>query len=257
MNVRASLRFVCVALSCAALLVGCGGGPRLRLVCVVDLSSSIEPDARAEAFAALRQVFAERRLRRGDAVVVVPVTNDSATEAQGHVLRFEIGERRAAYDADLRNLAAEVERATGAMQSESASRPSTRSDIIGAINLAEEEMAKGHEGERKVLVVLSDMINDTPLCNFNTSPQLSSDDAARRYAASLAEGRGRALEGARVYMGLLRSGDLKRVPQARRGAIQSFWDEYLRRAGAASVSTTTDGPSQLAEAVRQSRQSLP
>ena len=53
MNVRASLRFVCVALSCAALLVGCGGGPRLRLVCVVDLSSSIEPDARAEAFAAL------------------------------------------------------------------------------------------------------------------------------------------------------------------------------------------------------------
>jgi hypothetical protein len=257
MNVRSSLRFIGIALLCVALFSNCGGAPHLRLVCVVDLSSSIESDARAEAFVAFQKIFAEHRLRRGDTVIIVPVTNDTATEAQGRVLRFEISERRAAYDSDLKKLAAEVERAIETMQSESASRPATRSDILGAINLAEEEISKGQKGERKVIVVLSDMINDTPSCNFNTSPLLASEEAARRYAASLSEGRARSLEGSRVYLGLLRSSDLKKVPQARRNAIQSFWTEYLQRAGATSVSITTDGPSQLAEAVRQAQQSHP
>jgi hypothetical protein len=257
MTTQSYLRFLFIMLLCVALLSSCGGNPHLRLVCVVDLSSSIETDARAEAFSAFQKIFAEHRLRRGDTVEIIPVTNDTATEAQGRVLRFEISERRAAYDADLKNLAAEVEREIGAMQSQSASRPATRSDIIGAINLAEEEIVKGQKGERKIIVVLSDMINDTPSCNFNTSPQLASDEAARHYAASLAEGRPRSLEGTRVYLGLLRSSDLKKVPQSRRSAIQSFWTEYLQRAGAASVSITTDGPSQLAEAVQEAQQSRP
>jgi hypothetical protein len=257
MKACTSLRILSAALLCVALLSSCGVDRHLLLVCVVDLSSSIETDARAEAFKAFQKIFAEHRLRRGDTVLIVPVTSDSATEAQGRVLRFGISERRAAYDSDLKNLAAEVDRAIGAMQSEAASRPATRSDIIGAINVAEEEIGRGQKSERKVMIVLSDMINDTPASNFNTSPHLASDEVARRYAASLAEGRSRTLEGSRVYLGLLRSSDLKKVPQARRNAIQSFWTEYLQRAGASSVSITTDGPSQVAEAIREAQQAKP
>lgn len=253
MKANNSLRLIYIVILCVVLFAGRHRRQRLYLVCVVDLSSSIEVDARAEAFAALRAIFTDRRLQRGDTVVVVPITNDTATEAQGQVLRFEIGEQRAAYDADLRRLAVEVEHALGEMQSESAARPSTQSDVLGAISLAEEEIRRGNGSERKILIILGDLLHDTASCKFTTSPQLATDEAARRYAASLAEGQTRTLEGTQVYLGLLRSTELRRVSQARRTAIQSFWTEYLQRAGASSVSIATDGPGQLAQAVKPLR----
>jgi hypothetical protein len=258
MNISTCMRVALAAVLCAALLVGCGGDPRLRIVCVIDLSSSIEADARAQAFSALQEMFAERRLRRGDAVVVIPVTNDSAAEAQGHVLRFEVSEKRSAYDSDLKGLLAEVSRSLDAMRDESAARPSAHSDYFGAVRLAEEEVARGAKrGDKKVVVLLGDFIQDTPSCDFGSSPQLASDDDARRYASSLTEGHDRGFDGAKVYLGLLRSVDLKRMPQGRRDAIQAFWRAYFQREGASSVSVATDGPRQLAVAAQESQQKQP
>jgi hypothetical protein len=255
---RAAMRFFCVVVLCGILFAGCGGAPHLRLVCVIDLSSSIEPDARAEAFAALQKLFAEHHLRRGDSVIIIPVTNDSMTEAQGHILRFEVSESRAAYDSDLKKLAEEVGRAINSLKSDSDARPTKHSDIIGAVKMALEEVNRERakdddKDDIMAVVLLSDFVHDTPSCNFGNSPQFVSEDAARRYAASLTEGGLRITQGTKVYMGLLRSSELRKIPQTRRDAIQAFWGEYLQRAGAASVSLSIDGPTQLVEATQVSR----
>jgi hypothetical protein len=249
MMIKASLSLVGMLLVGGLLLTGCHREQHLRLVCVVDLSSSIEADARADAFAALREVFAQHRLHRGDTLIIVPVTNDSTTEAQGHVLRFEVSENRAAYDSDLKLLAVRVEKELTAIQAEAAAHPALHSDILGAVGLAQEELAKGPLGERKVIVVLSDLINDTPGINFTTAPQLANAEAAERYAASLADGRAGSLDGTAVALGLLRSSELKKVSDPRRQAITAFWTAYLKHSGAVSVTFATDGPSQLAQSV--------
>jgi hypothetical protein len=50
-----------------------------------------------------------------------------------------------------------------------------------------------------------------------------------------------------VYLGLLRSTDLKNMSPQRREGVETFWLEYFKQAGAKAVSLSSDGPGQLAK----------
>jgi len=48
-----------------------------------------------------------------------------------------------------------------------------------------------------------------------------------------------------VYLGVLRSNDLKTLTATRRSAVKQFWSEYFPAHGAKSVTYATDGSGQL------------
>jgi hypothetical protein len=224
------------------MLNGCWSEPEPRqLICLADVTASIDPTAQAEAMAALHDAF--RQLKRGDSLVVIPVTSDAATQSAGQVLRFRLSTKRAAYDADLQQVAQEVTEKLQALQDEAKTHPYQHSDILGALQQAAEEMAHG-EG-KSVIVVLSDLVHDTPSAHFRSEIRLQNEAAATPYATDLSQQKNLNLQGARAFVGLLRSKDWQGLSEPRRTALRTFWTAYLKRGGVSDVSLVTDGPGLL------------
>src|SRR6185295_14430573 len=140
--------FICTLLLLQASYLGCRRREvePLQLICIVDLTASVDQKAQAESFTALEAIFI--KLKRGDTITLIPITGDSLTEAQGHVLRFHLNEKREAYDADLRRLAKEAQKKLQTIKEQAVAKPYMRSDILGAVTLAVEELslmpAKAH-----------------------------------------------------------------------------------------------------------------
>lgn len=164
--------------------------------------------------------------------------------APGKVQRVRISTERKAYDADLKRANANVRSILEKLREESLAHPYLRTDLLGSISLAAEER---RPGETFNLAVISAMINDTPNINFMTHPALSREESARKLADELMSGHQTTWEGAHVFLGELRSNDLKKLGTERRQAIRAFWMEYFRAGGAVDVVFATDGPGQLAE----------
>ncbi len=243
---------ICALLLSQVLYFGCRRHQvePLQLICIVDLTASVDPKAQAESFAALEAIFLQ--LRRGDTVTLIPITGDSLTETQGHILRFHLNEKREAYDADLRRLAEEAQKNLQVIKEQAAAKPYMKSDILGAVALAGEELSLTQAEVSKLIVVLSDFIQDDAQHNFNRDVRLAKEQSAKDLAQILAQPH--ALQEATVYMGLLRSSDLKSMPQGRRSAIRTFWTEYFGLEGAGSVHYTSDGPGQLAQFLKRSQE---
>lgn len=241
---------ICALVILALIFSACKRASRvpLCLVCIIDLTRSIETESQHEAFEALQSALKE--LRRGDAIVIIPITGDALTEAQGRVIRFQISDRREAYDEDLRRFAKEIAERLQRFREEVANKPYTRSDVLGAVRLAGEEMANAKPDARRALVLLSDLLQDDAQYNFRRDARLANDESASKFAASVTGNQQRALQNSVVFLGFLRSVDLKGLPQTRRAALQAFWREFFTHQGAASVRSATDGAGQLATFVR-------
>ena len=224
----------------------------LCLVCIIDLTRSIEAESQREAFDAIQATLKE--LRRGDAVAIIPITGDALTEAQGRVIRLQLSDRREAYDEDLRRFAAEVAERLQRLRDEAASKPYNRSDVLGAARLAGEEMANARPNACRAIVLLSDFLQDDAQYNFRRDVRLASDETAAKFADSAARNQPRTLQNSAVLLGFLRSVDLKGLPQTRRAALQAFWREFFTQQGAASVRSATDGAGQMVTFVRQQRE---
>jgi hypothetical protein len=151
---------------------------------------------------------------------------------------------RKAYDADLKQTRTAVRSILDKLREESSIHPYLRTDLLGSIRLAEEERRLG---ENFKLAIISDMINDTPTINFMNHPALAREETARKFADQLMKEHQTAWEGAHIFLGQLRSDDLKKLGTERRQAIRAFWIEYFRAGGAVDVVFATDGPGQLAE----------
>jgi hypothetical protein len=239
----------------ALLAIGCGRHERQRLAIayVIDMTGSVESDAIQQAFDSLQPLLNNKTLKRGDSITIIPITGDTLTESQGKILRIHLPENREVYDSDLMNLAREVEQKLKVMQSEAAAKPYQHSDILGAADLASEELSNEKGNVRKVILILSDFIQDDSRFNFNTSPDLANDRAALALARKLSTGESTnstaKFNGTAMYLGMLRSKDLKRMPNPRREAVQTFWREYFKNGGAGTVSLKIDGPSQLAKSL--------
>ena len=239
-----------VALIVISLLaISCGRTPRQRLAIayVIDMTASVDNEAIAQAFAALQPLLNTKTLKRGDSITIIPITGDTLTESQGKILRIHLPENREVYDSDLTNLAKDVEEKLKQMQSEATSNPYQHSDILGAADLAAEELSTEKGNVRKVIVILSDFIQDDSRFNFNTSPDLANDRTAAELAKKLAASRKNEFTATTLYLGMMRSKDLKKMPNARREAVQTFWREYFKSGGAGTISFAIDGPRKIPE----------
>jgi len=214
----------------------------VAVIVVCDLSASIEPEARTSCFESVELVV--RRLRRGDSVIVIPVTSDTETEAAGRVLRFEASAQREVFDEDLIRLSREARAQLERLAAAAKAAPSAYTNLLGAIRLASEEIRALPQNQRVALVVLSDFIEDTPRLDFKHDPALARKKSAKALAAELAIRNPVPLKGAVAYLGFLRSRDLVHLGQERRNAIREFWQEYLVRLGA-QPEIASDGPGLL------------
>jgi hypothetical protein len=231
-----------IVLAVAIALFACAGcrsadGPRIRVVFLPDLSKSIRMDARSSC---LREIeSASTELVRGDSFAVIPVTGDAANNASGAIVRSAFGPERESFDGDLVRILT-FEHA-GLLRIGDR-KPDERTDLIGTVALASEELAHDPE-EIRAVAVLSDFIQDRGRLNFMRDRRLADTRAARELAARLA-GDSADLRGITVYLGELPSVSIERLPQRRRDAIKAFWLAYLARRGA-KVEWATDGLGEL------------
>lgn len=238
-------KFVAVITMIAVFLAqACGHPTPLFLICVIDMSGSIELDGQTSQFDALEPVF--NQLKRGDSLIIIPITGDALIEAQGNILRFQLATRREAYDADLRRLRTEIGDRLRLLKEAVEQSPYQRTDLLGASELCAEELSNASPNSRKLVVVLSDFIQDDRQFNFTRDPRLASPERAGQLARDLAGSKQPLFHRASVYLGFLRSSDLKKLPEQRRAALRQFWTEYLCARGAAEAFAATDGTGQVA-----------
>jgi len=245
--------YICALAIFVLLIAACGKEQResLCLVCIIDLTRSLETESQREAFDAIQSTLKE--MRRGDRIAIIPITGDAMTQSQGRIIRFQLSDRREAYDEDLRRFSQEVAERLQHMRDEAANSPYNHSDIMGAVRLAGEELASARSGARRAIVLLSDLLQDDAQYDFKRDTRLASNEAAAKFAALLPRDQEQALQNSAVFLGLLRSVELKNVPQTRRAALQTFWREFFTRQGAASVRSATDGAGQMATFAQQQR----
>lgn len=212
------------------------------LIVMIDMSASIEPAARKELFTALQET--PLHLKRGDTLVVIPITGDAQNQSQGRILRFTLSETRTAYDQDIREVGNKVRTALEEMQSASLAEPDDHTDLLGTFQLVSEEIQLNAGGKSPVVLAFSDFLQDDSQFNFAKSPFLKNEVAAQHFAVNLAR-ESRLKLPVQVYLGSLRSKDLSRLSRERRAGIRVFWVRYLTAAGA-QTQIVTDGISLLA-----------
>lgn len=210
------------------------GKPRL-FVAAIDLSASIEPKARDEAFAAI--VDLTKIMKRGDRLVIIPIASDPAVYTQGRVLRFELAQERQAYDQDIKQFSQKIQKLLGEMARQSALKPSAQTDILGSVRVARQEIAVASRYSA-VLIFLSDFIQDNQVANFERSENLGTRLQGERLGKSIAERDSLRLAEIPVYLGWLRSADLARLNSDRRNGIEGFWMAYFKTSGAKPFSAT-------------------
>lgn len=246
---RSSIRIILISFVAMSLFASCKrtGPARLHAIYIVDLTASTLEDARAKAFAGIKEPFDKGLLKRGDSVAVIPITSDALIESQGSILRFDLPTDREVYDQDLQDLSDRVISELTKMQKNAEANPYPYSDILGAIRIAGEEFSTDKPGTRRLLVVLSDCVQDVKQMSFKTAAIVANKNNASKTAKEMATADGKIFASANVYIGLLRSTDLKSMSPQRREGVETFWVEYFQQTGAKSVHVSSDGPGQLAK----------
>lgn len=217
-------------------------GEKKSMIFVVDFSESVSAEARENAFAAIKRQTA--LLGRGDSITVIPITSDAQVETGGKVLRLEAGEIRQLRDKDLKEFRAVIETRLKAMLSGAETYKQT--DLLGALRVAQEESAAlSARGKRVFVFILSDLVHSTSGVRFETAPAFSDSENARSFARKICNGKSNEWRDAEIYLGLLESSDLKKMPETRREAIREFWTEYFKTGGAKRLQFAIDGAGQI------------
>jgi hypothetical protein len=214
------------------LLAGCGqkqATPR-QVVILIDMSASIEPQAETECLDAIAKLIS--KLERGDIVAIIPITGDTEIQSTGHILRFRKPVTRTAYDADLIGFSKQVHDSLQALRIEAISNPTAKTDILGAIRMAMEELTSPSKERDKKLIIFSDFIEDDGTVNFKNDSHFQNETDAVKYANELATVLSpKGMSGTMAYLGLLRSKEFGQLSKRRREAIKSFWRQYLESLG--------------------------
>lgn len=222
--------------------------PQIKLVNVTEATKSVLPETQAESFDAIEKTA--DFLGRGDEIVVIPLTSDAVNEAQGKTVRHRFSRTRKAFDKDLSETKTKIRKDLETLRTEVAEKPFNHTDLFGKMNLVAEEKPKNSE-DKFLVVVLTDFIQDTPAMNFNKNLALANAESAKKLAAEVAKNKENAFQNAKVFLGQMRSEDLKKLPADRREAIRAFWLEFFRLSGASEAVWATDGIGGLEEFLRQ------
>jgi hypothetical protein len=214
-------------------LLGCGRKPDHRqIVLLIDVSASIEPGALEQSFKAVDMLVAH--LHRGDRISIIPILGDAESETSGRILRFDVPQRRQAYDADLRSFRLKLQASLSEMQANALAHPGSKTDILGSVAFAAQEfkMDSGKFRGRE-LGILSDFIQEDSELNFRKDKRLANRHTATKFAAALTkENTPDLFKGVTVYLGLMRSKEYAGLSQNRREALKEFWIEYFKTSGA-------------------------
>lgn len=216
-------KFLIVSVLAVALL-GCGKREPRHIVILPDVSGSIDRESLDQAFKAIGDLAGD--LQRGDRLTIIPILGDAEAEASGRILRFEIPANRQAYDTGLRNFRKELNASLGEMRAQAIAHPGANTDILGSVELSEEEFKRATES-KQMLIILSDFIHEDDNINFRSDGHLANQIDAETFATLTAKAQGPHFTGVQVYLGLLRSNEYLRLSRNRREALRSFWTTYF------------------------------
>jgi hypothetical protein len=224
------IKKILIMIVLAVTLLGCGKREPRHIVIMPDVSGSIERESLQKAFKAIDELASH--LQRGDKLIVIPILGDAEAEASGRILRFEVPANRQAYDTDLRNFRHKLSLALAEMDAHAATHPGSKTDILGSVELAEQEFKLGTGQSKRLLVVLSDFIQDDSKFDFRLDSHLKDQTDVQSFAHAEVKSTGIRLKAVPVYLGLLRSREYGALDLRRRAAIQTFWIHYFIAAGA-------------------------
>ena len=226
-------------------LVGCEHRTPQMTVEVIDTSMSITPRAeRAALDAVVGQIS---RVQRGDRLVLIPITGDAANDAGGRILRLSAPTTRESYDTDLSRFREQAKKQFVAW-SASLDRHQSRTDILGTLDAARQELALGPPGSSKRLIVVSDFLEDDGTYRFVTDGSVATPARARALGVRLRAQHAFAVPGAKLCLGRLESTDYAPLSAQRKEAVNSFWKAYFAGDGK-PVEIQFDGAQMLADPV--------
>jgi hypothetical protein len=230
-----------------AILLGCVSGCSRRvpvaIVVLVDPSASVTEQGRRDEFAVAARLIPG--LQRGDSLTVVPITDNAVADIEGRVLRLRAPDLREPYDADLHRFRTQARQSYGAFTADLLAHPGMQTDILGALDVARQEFETIPERDQRILIVLSDFLEDDGRYRFVSDRRLASAQDARGFADCLRNWHGFSLHGVALRLGALQSNDFAQLDQGRQDAVHAFWPEYLRNSPALGT-VQLDGSSVLA-----------
>lgn len=230
--------------------IGCGKQQPRHIVILPDVSGSIDRKALAQAFKAIDGLVGH--LHRGDKIAIIPILGDAQAEASGRIIRFEVPINRQAYDSDLRSFRTRLKASLDEMKTTAVGHPGSKTDILGSIALASQEFQTDSGNLSNQLMILSDFIQEDREIDFRRDKRLADWMTAREFATFIAKRDNVNFKGTTIYLGLLRSNEYVHSSHSRREALQEFWPEYFRAAGA-KPRFVADGPGLLESAEQATR----
>jgi hypothetical protein len=228
------------------LLTACSHRTPQTTVEVIDTSLSITPRAAKAALDALQYQIAH--MQRGDILVIIPITGDAANNIGGRILRLSAPTRRETYDADLRRFEEEAQKEFIAWAA-SLDPHQSRTDILGTLDVARQELATLPQGNNRRLIVVSDYLEDDGTYSFVSATELGTAARARALAVNLREQHGFTTQGIPLCLGRLESSDFAPLSAQRKEAAQAFWAAYFAAAGE-KTKVEFDGVAMLTDADR-------
>ena len=234
MNLRGTLAPLVLAVA----LFGCGKQQPRHIILMPDVSGSIDRDSLKQAFVEIDELASH--LRRGDKVTIVPILGDAQAEASGRIIRFIVPTNRQAYESDLRKFALTLRTALEELKFSAMKAPGARTDILGSISLAEQEIRPDFGTTKEIVVILSDFIQDDGEVEFVRDRRLDDRAAAEEFARQMAKKDKLDFGGIPVYLGVLKSREFTGCSRNRRSAILGFWISYFTSLHAAPQ-YATDG----------------
>jgi hypothetical protein len=224
----------------AVALVGCGKHEFKHIIIMPDVSGSIDRQSLEQAFKSIDGLASH--LQRGDRLTIIPILGDAEADAPGKIMRVEVPENRQTYDTDLRDLRSKLNSSLKEMRANAIAHPGSKTDVLGSIALAAQEFAAHTKPAKRILIILSDFIEEDKTLNFRSDSRLRSITSAPRFVPELSADN--ELHHVVAYLGLLRSAEYAALDQPRRNAIRNIWLQYLKNAGA-RPQFVIDGPGLL------------
>lgn len=229
---KSSLQVLLATLALVA-FAGCRRTPPTDYVVLPDVSKSIERDGILDEFRTIDGLI--DRMQRGDSLTIIPITGNAMSETPGHVLRFTAPTERQAYDHDLAVFRQEAHQSIHAMQDTAFANPSKHTDILGALDVARQELETAPPSNAKSLIVMSDFIEDDGTYRFTLDKELANTTAAQKLAERLQHEHAFVLSGVHISLSALQSKDLRSVSTQRQRAVMEFWKRYFALASHVEV----------------------
>jgi hypothetical protein len=207
-----------------AFLLGCSHRVPTGTVELIDTSLSITPRAEQATIDAVRAELG--RMERGDILILIPITGDELNDAGGRILRLQAPTTRESYDADLQRFRKDAETQFVAWAAAFGAERN-RTDILGSLDLARQEIDSLPKASHRRLVIESDFLEDDGQYRFVSDSYLANPERARVLAARLRGRHNFAIREMPLCLGRLESSDFPSLSPRRKDAVDAFWAAYF------------------------------